>query len=96
MRNSRGLTKINRPPWAVEVDKVIAERGITKKSIAGVIGVNYSYLVNVLCGNTPDATGNIQRKLYQFLGINGHANVFAEIEKDPVTGGGATGFVATD
>jgi transcriptional regulator with XRE-family HTH domain len=58
-----------RPAWAVEVDKVLAEKRITKKQLANDLNVSYGHLTNIMTGVTNQPSNSLRDSVYAYLGI---------------------------
>ena len=70
LRKREKFTSDLRPLWAVEVDKVLAERRITKKQLATDLGLSYSYVINIMTGVTVERTNKVRDAVCAYLGIN--------------------------
>jgi DNA-binding Xre family transcriptional regulator len=58
-----------RPRWGIEVDKVLAERRMTKKSLAAAIGVSVRYLCAGIQGQYNSPLTDLRDKVCSYLGI---------------------------
>lgn len=59
--------KKNTPLWSKRAQKKLIDKGMTKKELAGALGVNYTQMCNVLTGYVYNEDMTI--KICEFLGV---------------------------
>ena len=69
MERRRKIVSDLRPTWAIEADKTLIERRITKTEMADDLGFNCSYLRNVMAGVAVQRSNAIRDAVCEYLGI---------------------------
>ena len=69
MEKREKYTSDIRPAWAIEVDKELAVKRITKKQLSADLGLGYRHVVNITTGVTVERSNRVRDLICGHLGI---------------------------